>query len=467
MKKLIALLLAVCMVACLFAGCGEKTPEETTAAPEETTAAPETEPVTLETEAPTTAPTEEEKEPVTLTFWQAGGDTVGASSIMRLLLDKFEMMYPWITVDYQAIPWSADPHTQFQTAIAGGECADVLVLGSPLDFQLAGEGNLLALDDLLDESVLNDMSDVLKNECIYWGGNNEEMYGKMMSLPLYGGGRAMLYNKEIFDFFGVEYPTEGMTHADLLEMAKKLTGDMNGKKVYGLGTRATTSEQYLNFVWNYGAKIIDPATMTAATDSEEWRKGIEDYLAFYEAGVTPEGAVNMDGTTLLQLFMNGEVAMFIAAVDYAIEIDGTAVAEGETPWSEKLGIAPLVGQDYATCYCGADVLAVPSTTQHIDEAALLLNYLMGTEAQSVYCKNVGFFPGVKSAAADPYFSENYIQKGFADVMEGAHYFGNYGVSCGTLLKANIQMLLNGEVTIEEYQANLTAEINAAAAEMNG
>ncbi len=42
MKKLIALLLAVAMVACLFVGCGtEKQPEETTtAAPEETTAAP-------------------------------------------------------------------------------------------------------------------------------------------------------------------------------------------------------------------------------------------------------------------------------------------------------------------------------------------------------------------------------------------------------------------------------------------
>ena len=41
MKKLIALLLAVAMVACLFVGCGKDEPEETTAAPaEETTAAP-------------------------------------------------------------------------------------------------------------------------------------------------------------------------------------------------------------------------------------------------------------------------------------------------------------------------------------------------------------------------------------------------------------------------------------------
>ena len=464
MKKLIALLLAVCMVACLFAGCGEKETEEPT-----TTAAPTTEEPTetLPTEPPTTAPTEQEKEPVTLTFWQAGGDTVGASSIMRLLLDKFELMYPWITVDYQAIPWSQDPHTQFQTAIAGGDCADVLVLGSPLDFQLAGEGNLLPLDDLLAPEVKATLSEVLLNNCVYNGNDNPDMQGKLMSLPLYGGTRAMLYNKEIFDFFGVEYPTEGMSHADLLEMAKKLTGDMNGKKVYGLGTRATTSEQYLNFVWNYGAKIIDPATMAPGTDSEEWKKGIEDYMAFFEAGVTPEGAATMDGTALLQMFVNGECAMFIAAVDYAQAIVAEPVEEGQIAWADKLGVAPLVGETYATCYCGADVVSVPATTENVEEAGLLLSYLMGAEAQAIYCKNVGFFPGNTEAAADSFFSDDPIQAGFAATMQGAHYFDNYGVpGVGTILKEEIQKLIAGECTIEEYQAAVTSRINEKIAEMN-
>ena len=459
MKKLIALLLVVAMVACLFVGCG-KTEEPTEAT---TTAPTETEPVeTLPTEEAVPVETSEVKEPVTLTFWQAGGDTVGAASIMRLLLDKFELMYPWITVDYQAIPWSMDPHTQFQTAIAGGDCADILVLGSPLDFQLADEGNLIALDEIMDPAILADMSDALKQNCYYTGSNNAEFVGKMMSVPLYTGTRAMLYNKEIFDFFGVEYPTEGMTHADLLEMAKKVTGDMNGVKVYGYGTRATTSEQYLNFVWNYGAKIVDPATMTPGTDSEAWKKGIEDYMAFFNAGVTPEGAATMGGTDLFAMFQNGECAMFIAAVDYAIQL----VNEGWT--AEKLGIAPLVGADAgAYCYAGADVVAVPATTQHVEEAGLLMNYLMGAEAQAIYCKNVGFFPGTTTAAQDPYFTDDFVQAGFAATMSGAHYFDNYGVpGVGTILKEEIQKLIAGECTIEEYQAAITSRINEKIAEMN-
>ncbi len=453
MKKLTALLLVTCMIICMFAGCagGEK-PVETQAPEQDSIQTPEE-------EAP--APTEEVKEPVTINFWQAGGDTVGASSVMRLLLDKFELMYPWISVEYQAIPWSNDPHTQFQTALASGECADVLVLGSPLDFQLAGEGHLMALDEMLTEEVMNDLSDVLKNECIYKGTENPEMTGKMMSLPLYGGTRAVLYNKEIFDFFNVPYPTEQMSHAELLEIAKKLTGDMNGKQVYGYGTRATDSAQYVHFMWNYGAQIIDTETMTAATNSEAWRKGVEDYVKFYTEGVTPEGSVAMDATTQLQLFVNGEIAMFVAAVDYAQAI------VAEEGWADKLGVAALVGETYATTFTGADVLAVNAASAHPEEAALLLNYLMSTDAQATYCKNVGFFPGVKSAATDSYFVDDPIQAGYAATMEGAHYFGNFGVSVGSLLRANMQMLLNGEVTIDEYIENLTREINEAIEEKYG
>ena len=426
MKKFLAILMALCMLLSM-AACGKPADDGVT----------------------------------TIRFWQAGGDTVGAASVMRLLLDKFELQNPGIKVEYQAIPWSNDPHAQFQTGIAGGDIADLLVVGSPLDFQLANEGNILALDDLLDASVKADISPVLMNECTYSGSENPEMKGKIMSVPLYTGTRAIMYNKEIFDYFKVPYPTEQMTHAQLLELAKKLTGTMDGKKVYGYGTRATTSEQYLNFAWNYGAVLVDPATWTAGTDSEAWRKGIEDYLKFYSEGVTPEGSVAMDGTTLFNMFKNGEIAMFCGAVDYAIE----------TGWGEdKLGIAPLVGETYATCYCGADILVVPNKGKdtQTEAVAKLLNFLMGTEAQATYCKNVGFFPGIASAAQDPYFAENFIQAGFAATTAGAHYFGNYGVpGVGTILKANIQMLINGEVTMDQYIQNVTAELQAKINETYG
>ena len=165
----------------------------------------------------------------------------------------------------------------------------------------------------------------------------------------------------------------------------------------------------------------------------------------------------MDGATLFNMFANGEIAMFCGAVDYA----QTLVNEGWT--EEKLGIAALPGETYATCYCGADVLVVPNKGKDTQTEAVkkLINFLMGAEAQATYCKVVGFFPGVASAAADPYFSEDFVQAGFAATTAGAHYFGNFGVpGVGTILKANIQMLINGEVTMDQYIQNVTAELQA-------
>lgn len=454
MKRFVALLLALCMLLAL-AACSSKPQENTPAQPEQTTQPEQTEQPEQPAE-PAQTPAEEEKEPVTIRFWQAGGDTVSASTIMRLLMDQFENEYPWITVDYQAIPWSNDPETMFSTGIASGDIADVLVVGDSKAFILASEGNILPLDDLLTEETKADMIDVLKVDSVYNSELNPDMTGKTIYAPLYGGTRAILYNKEIFDYFGVDYPTESMTHAELLEMAKKLTGDMDGKHVYGYGTRATTSEQWISFVWDYGGEIIDTATMSAATNSEAWTKGISDYMAFYEAGVVPEGASAMDASTLLNMFMNGEVAMFWSAVDYAQTI---RVEEG---WEEKLGVAALPHEDYSTCYTGADVLVVPAATEHVEETALLLNYLLSTDVQATYCKNVGFFPSVKSAsAADAYFTDDPIQQAFAAAMEGCHFYGNYGVSTGSILRANIQMLLNGDYTMEEFQEHLTEEINTA------
>lgn len=451
MKKLLAIALVLCMVFSIVA-C-TKTPEQPVVEPD----VENNEVVEPDVENNEVEEVEEVKEPVTIRFWQAGGDTVDASTLMRSLLDTFEAKYDWITVDYEAIPWSADPHTQFQTAIAAGDVADILVLGSPLDFQLAGEGNLLALDEVLSEEVLADISDVLKTECTYRGSQNPDFAGKMMSVPLYCGSRAIIYNKDIFDFFGVAYPTEQMSHAELLEMAKKLTGDMNGKQVYGYCTRATTSEQYLNFAWNYGGQIVDPSTMQAATDSEAWRKGIEDYLKFYSEGVTPPGSVQMDGTTQLQMFISGDTAMFMGAVDYAYEAQAAGI---------NVGIAALPGETYATSYTGADVVVVPAATQHKEEAALLMNYLMSAEVQAMYCKATGWIPGVLSAANDPFFSEDEIQAGYAATMAGAHYFGNFGVpGVGTILKEQIQQLINGDIDMETYIKNVTDAINLKILEM--
>ena len=135
---------------------------------------------------------------MTIRFWQAGGDTAGATEVMTSLLNKFMEENEDIVVEYQAYPWANDPHTIFQTAIAGNDVADLLVVGSPLDQQLASNGQVLPLTDMIEQETLDDLMDVFANECIYVG-TNEDMQDEYISMPLYGDARTLLYNKAIFD----------------------------------------------------------------------------------------------------------------------------------------------------------------------------------------------------------------------------------------------------------------------------
>src|SRR5699024_3057906 len=49
---------------------------------------------------------------------------------------------------------------------------------------------------------------------------------------------ALFYNKEVFDLFGVQYPVDGMTWEDVVELVPKVTGERNGIDYVGLPTNS-------------------------------------------------------------------------------------------------------------------------------------------------------------------------------------------------------------------------------------
>lgn len=58
--------------------------------------------------------------------------------------------------------------------------------------------------------------------------------GQLYGLPFQGSQKALYYNKDIFDRFGVDYPTDEMTWDEILEVAKQLTAERDGVKFKGL-----------------------------------------------------------------------------------------------------------------------------------------------------------------------------------------------------------------------------------------
>ena len=421
------------------------------------------------TEEPT--PTQEPavegtKEPVdtnvTIRFWQAGGDTADAQATMKSLVEAFTAE-TGIKVDYQTYPWGANPHTSFQTAIVGGDVADLLIVGSPFDYELALEGQVAPLDEYISEETKADLQGVFASEGVFHG--EGELDGKFISMPLYGGTRTIYYNKAIFDAAGVAYPDTSWTMEEFLENSKKLTGEfeIGGEKktVYGFATSAKYASQYLPFIWNFGGEILTQDNSAAAVNSEEWKAGVEYFLQFFEEGVTPPGSEAMDLAEQLAMFMDDQVAMMCATVDYVTEI---LKNEG---WDAKLGVGAMPNNNgIASSYVGADVFIIPAIAKYPAQAAMLLEYLLRTDSQVKYAQVVGFTPAVKSAMEDPSIANDPVQLAFANALEDGKYYAK--VSCSsditTILRENIQSLLAGNMTLDEYAADAEARINQALAE---
>lgn len=96
---------------------------------------------------------------------------------------------------------------------------------------------------LLEEYRLGyDMTDLLEKHQFDLSRYEEEhleewkswTQGEVWLLPFMADRYALHYNKDIFDAFGVEYPRDGMTWSEVIELAMEVTGEHNGIQYQGL-----------------------------------------------------------------------------------------------------------------------------------------------------------------------------------------------------------------------------------------
>jgi ABC-type glycerol-3-phosphate transport system substrate-binding protein len=419
MRKFIALLVVMALIIGAMAGCATKTSQK------------EQQP-SQEAQQPT-------QPQVTIKFWQAGGDTAGAAEKMSELIKKFEEKHPNIKVEYMAIPWAEEPHNKFQTAIVSGEVADLLIVGSPFDHVLASSGAIIPLDQFIDEELKKDLMDVFSREGIYHG-KNKDLDGKLISIPMFGDARTIVYNKDIFKKAGVPEPTESWTLEEFKQNALKLTKD----GVYGFGTSGRYASQWLPFVWDKGGEILNQEMTEATITTPEWKEAWEYYIELINKASMP-GSVNVNLAEIQKLFAQEKVAMFVTTQDYVEEL------MKDPNLKDKIGVGQMPHDKYQTAFAGADVFVITKQSKHPKEAWELLRFLVSTENQLEYCKTVGFLPAVKSAASDPYFTNDPVKKGFLQALEHGKFYVKSDKANGitTILRAEIQNAITGKKSVQK------------------
>lgn len=224
MKRIGSTLFAVLLIASMIlTACGGAAP---TTAPQPTTA-PEATKAPEPTKAPevTTGP-----EPVAGTLVVEEGAKIVFSGwgdeteqkIYRDSIERFNKMYPTVTVDFQPIP--ADFQTKVKAMMAGGTAPDVFYVDDQLMSAFGASGQLLALDDLMAQAGAKRDDFLAPLLTIF------TLNGKTYALPKDWGTLGLVYLPDAFTAAGISEPTADWTWDDLKKAAEAIqkTGKFAG-----------------------------------------------------------------------------------------------------------------------------------------------------------------------------------------------------------------------------------------------
>ena len=156
---------------------------------------------TISTDVPEAGDGVEEIEEKVEITWLVRADEVENSWEANVAIPRFEAENPNIKVNLIYLPGS-DFDTKLQSMIAGGTPPDVFSHWGSSGFRdyltrdlLADLSPFIERDQLDTSDFVSDIMDIYTID------------GKVMGIPILSGGTYMFYNKDLLDYYGVEYPT--------------------------------------------------------------------------------------------------------------------------------------------------------------------------------------------------------------------------------------------------------------------
>ena len=281
-KQALALLLAAIMVLSM-AACGSSDSATTT----DTAASGET--AAVDTSAAYTV------DSITVNIW----DNNQREGLQKIA-DKWTET-SGVSVKIEVVDWD-NYWTLLEAGASGGTMPDVFWMHSNTAQMYMENDILLDLTPYIEADGV-DMS-------VYYEGV-KDLYtrssdGKVFALPKDHDTIALLYNKAIFDEYGVAYPDDTWTYEDMYEAAKTITEASNGE-VYGVAMNTSNNQDgWYNLVYAYGGEIITSDHKGTTIGSDESKAGMEMMRKLLTVGA-PQSVVAETGTD--SLFMSGKCAM--------------------------------------------------------------------------------------------------------------------------------------------------------------
>ncbi|MCZ8516886.1 extracellular solute-binding protein [Paenibacillus filicis] len=261
-------------------------------------------------------------EPVKIRVYQkiAG---ISDQEFQRYFVEPVKKKYPNVTLE---IVRGGDKGNSEEELLASNSFPDIIYGSNP------GIPSFITLglaDDLTEMVKKNnlDLNQFVPRaiETIKQNGKN----GELNALPFSQNFGTLIYNKDIFDKFGVPYPKDGMSWEETIELSKKLTRNMDGVQYIGL-------DPYTVDKVGSGLQLpyVDPKTNKSSINNEGWAKVLGMYKQLFDIPGYIDSTNNKYQYGVNGFFKDRNVAMLAPWLD-------TVVSQANTIKDFKWDLAQL------------------------------------------------------------------------------------------------------------------------------
>lgn len=440
-KKIVSVLLAAAMVAAMITGCGG--------------AAASTETGT-EAEAGAEAASEEGGQITLKVFSNLPDRKNGQGLVEQMIIDEYMQENQNVKIEVEALDEEAYK-TKFKAYSMEGMPDVVSIWGQPA-----------FLDEVVEAGVLTELNaaDYADYKFIEGSLNGFTYDGKLYGLPRNTDVACIYYNAKMFEDNGWSIPT---TYDELLALADDINAAgivpmaMDGGD--GWPMAVYLSDVLFKLTGGDYAGIVSDAVKSGDFSNDNLAKATDLLKAAADAKLFQNGYDSQDYGTAMNLFTNGQAAMF-----YMGSWEASMALNEDIPEEIRTNIRvftmPTIdggaakATDIAAWNGGG--YAVSANSEIKEEAIKFLNYMYQPDKLSKY----GWENGVGMSAQDQseYMTgeETELQKQIVDVVNNATSVSGTPINdCGssafkTSIESEIQSVSNGSIGTEDFLSTIGA-----------
>lgn len=466
MKRRLTVFLSAVTAAAMLVGCGGSGNQT-----ESQQAAAEQQGVQSEAAAPSqdAQQTSSGERRVKFMYWGSPAEVAAVESA----IEDFEEAYPDIKIDGINVPGD-DFYTKLTAMIASGEAPDISYSGA-WKLKLGEDGYIYDFNELAE--MYPEMSqDGLVKFC-EWKWAPDKSAGPFQASVT----STLVYNKDIFEEYGVELPPTKVEDAwnwdEFVQVAQQLTIDQNGKNaldpefdpehIQQFGVKFSTGwNGYMPLVMSNGGNYLSEDGTEFGLNKPEATEALQklaDLINVYHVNPTPAQSKSIPAT-----------ASALESKRVAMVVDGSWVhadlAETDMNWG--VGVLPQMGAEYKTFFNGGSLI-IYKNAKDLDATCKFYSWI--TDPQRVLQLHQGLWlPQYEEWYTDPELIEEWASEdlpgrpeGFQDaVMRSTYEHAMLAPENGVknfaeidpLVGAALDQVWSGQKTAQEAMDEVLADV---------